>query len=174
MDSDAPVEIVPVLAAAEDDYHGMIVDPEGLPAEENFVAQLQASLATWKSMGKRGVWLHIPIAKSALVHPAVQAGFVYHHAEKGYVMLTHWLADDKPNHLPTNATHQVGVGALVFNRQGDVLVVKEKNGPLRLMSLWKMPTGIVEAGEELAHAAEREVREETGVQAEFCQMVCFR
>lgn len=32
------------------------------------------------------------------------------------------------NQLPPNASHQVGVGALVLNEEGDVLVVREKHG----------------------------------------------
>ena len=38
-----------------------------------------------------------------------------------------WLPSSV-NQLPGNASHQVGVGALVINDQGDVLVVREKNG----------------------------------------------
>lgn len=40
-----------------------------------------------------------------------------------------WLPSST-NLLPPNASHQVGVGALVLNNQGDVLVVREKNGEL--------------------------------------------
>lgn len=35
------------------------------------------------------------------------------------------------NQLPPNASHQVGVGALVLNEKGEVLVVREKHGELR-------------------------------------------
>lgn len=38
-----------------------------------------------------------------------------------------WLPPTE-NQLPGNASHQVGVGALVLNDDGDVLVVREKNG----------------------------------------------
>ncbi len=49
---------------------------------------------------------------------------------QGYVMLTRWLPDE-PSTLPPNASHQVGVGACVINAQGLVLVVQERNGPLK-------------------------------------------
>ncbi len=41
------------------------------------------------------------------------------------------------------ASHaQVGVGAFVFDRQSRrVLMVQERNGPLRGKGVWKMPTG---------------------------------
>jgi hypothetical protein len=34
-------------------------------------------------------------------------------------MLTNWLADTE-NKLPIQATHQVGIGALVINEQGKI------------------------------------------------------
>ncbi|CAN0333965.1 unnamed protein product, partial [Ectocarpus sp. 4 AP-2014] len=51
-----------------------------------------------------------------------------------------WLPSTA-SQLPANASHQVGVGALVLNEDGDVLVVREKNGPLRGTGIWKFPTG---------------------------------
>jgi len=63
-----------------------------------------------------------------------------------YVMMTKWLPTDAPNTLPPNASHQVGVGAIVVNDQQQVLVVQEANGPLRGQGVWKMPTGLVHAG----------------------------
>ena len=43
--------------------------------------------------------------------------------------------------------------------------MQEKRGPLRGMNVWKMPTGLCSAGEDIGDAAEREVLEETGVKA---------
>jgi ADP-ribose pyrophosphatase YjhB (NUDIX family) len=79
-------------------------------------------------------------------------------------MMTTWLATEE-NRLPPNASHQVGVGAFVFDRaSGSVLVVQERHGPLRGQAIWKMPTGLVQAGEDITEAAVREVFEETGVE----------
>ena len=53
---------------------------------------------------------------------------------------------------------QVGVGAFVFDRQSQrVLMVQEKNGPLRGKGVWKMPTGLSMAQEDIGDAAQREV-----------------
>ena len=80
-------------------------------------------------------------------------------------MLTHWLPDSE-NKLPPNASHQVGVGAFVFDSAtGRVLVVQERSGPLKGKGVWKMPTGLVMQGEDITEAAVREVYEETGVRA---------
>jgi ADP-ribose pyrophosphatase len=52
------------------------------------------------------------------------------------------------------------VGVVVF-RDDRVLLVRRGRAPSR--GVWAVPGGAVEAGETLAVAAEREVREETGV-----------
>ena len=46
-------------------------------------------------------------------------GFEFHHAEPGYVMLTQWLSDEEST-IPANASHQIGVGALVLNDKDEV------------------------------------------------------
>jgi ADP-ribose pyrophosphatase YjhB (NUDIX family) len=58
----------------------------------------------------------------------------------------------------------LAVSAAVF--RGDrVLVAQRARGPGK--GLWSLPGGSVEWGESLAEAAAREVREETGVEAEI-------
>lgn len=55
---------------------------------------------------------------------------------------------------------QSAVGAIVI-RDDEVLLVKRDNPPGK--GLWSIPGGCVELGETLQAAAEREIREETGV-----------
>jgi len=55
---------------------------------------------------------------------------------------------------------QVGVGAVLV-RDGCVLLVKRASPPSQ--GMWAIPGGRVELGETLQHAAERELREETGI-----------
>jgi len=55
---------------------------------------------------------------------------------------------------------QSAVGAIVI-RDDEVLLVKRDNPPGR--GLWSIPGGCIELGEKLQAAAEREIREETGV-----------
>ncbi len=54
----------------------------------------------------------------------------------------------------------LGVGALIF-RRGSVLLVERGKEPLK--GYWSLPGGLVETGERLEAAVEREVAEETGL-----------
>jgi len=158
-----------------DMYDGLIIDPDTLPTSTtDFVDALGASVPAWQEAGFRGIWLKVPISKAHYIGHAVDAGFEYHHAEPGYLMLTQWLPMTE-NKLPPNASHQVGVGAFVFDKETRrVLVVQEKNGPLKGKKVWKMPTGLVQAGEDITEAAQREVQEETGIKTKFHSVLAMR
>jgi ADP-ribose pyrophosphatase YjhB (NUDIX family) len=114
----------------------------------------------------------VPIEQSELIAPAVAAGFTFHHAERSYLMLNHWLSEEE-NRMPANATHQVGVGCVVIN-DGKMLAVQERTGPLRGTGIWKMPTGLSDAGEDICDTAVREVLEETGIETEFVSILSIR
>ncbi|KAK1684480.1 hypothetical protein QYE76_045328 [Lolium multiflorum] len=163
-----------VLEASEDQYGGVLVDADRLPTDQAaFARSLAASLSYWKSVGKKGVWLKLPVDRSEFVPIAVKEGFKYHHAEEAYLMLTYWIPEE-PSLLPANASHQVGVGGFVINDQMEVLVVQEKYHSLGLDGVWKIPTGFIQASEEIYTGAIREVKEETGVDTEFVDVVAFR
>lgn len=53
------------------------------------------------------------------------------------------------------------MGAFVLNERNQVLVVQEKNGPLKGKGVWKMPTGLLDPAEDVMDGAVREVLEET-------------
>ncbi|GJN21734.1 hypothetical protein PR202_gb09244 [Eleusine coracana subsp. coracana] len=163
-----------VLVACEDCYGGMVVDADRLPSDTvAFARSLAASLAYWKSAGKKGVWLKLPLDRSDYIPLAVKEGFRYHHAEESYLMLTYWIPDG-PCLLPANASHQVGVGGFVINDQMEVLIVQEKYFSSTLPGAWKLPTGFIHASEEIFTGAVREVKEETGIDTEFVELIAFR
>lgn len=56
------------------------------------------------------------------------------------------------------------VSAAIF-REGDILLAQRARQPAR--GLWSLPGGHIEPGETAEKAAERELREETGVAASF-------
>eukprot|EP00599_Poterioochromonas_sp_BG-1_P005868 CAMPEP_0173149926 /NCGR_PEP_ID=MMETSP1105-20130129/10628_1 /TAXON_ID=2985 /ORGANISM="Ochromonas sp., Strain BG-1" /LENGTH=282 /DNA_ID=CAMNT_0014064909 /DNA_START=149 /DNA_END=997 /DNA_ORIENTATION=- len=162
-----------LLPFTEDKYDGVIVSSKSLPdTDENFERMLDHSLEEWRKTNRRGVWIKVPLEKSSFIPIAVRKGFTFHHAEKQYVMLTHWLAEGE-SRLPPNASHQVGVGCIVLH-EGKMLLVQEKSGPLKGTGVWKMPTGLVDVGEDISTGAEREVFEETGVRTRFKKLLAFR
>src|ERR1700722_5920571 len=57
----------------------------------------------------------------------------------------------------------VGVGALIHDEQGRVLLIKRKFEPNK--GRWSLPGGLLETGEDPEDAARREVREELGLEA---------
>jgi 8-oxo-dGTP diphosphatase len=58
----------------------------------------------------------------------------------------------------------VGVGALIHDREGCVLLIKRRFEPNK--GKWSLPGGLLETGESLVEAGKREVREELGVEIE--------
>ncbi|PKI76857.1 hypothetical protein CRG98_002843 [Punica granatum] len=140
-----------MLKAVEDVHGGVIVEMEESMDSDSFVPLLRDSLSKWRLM----------------------EGFRYHHAEPDYLMLVHWLPRTTDT-LPANASHRVGIGAFVMNDKKEVLVVQEKYGKFKDIGLWKLPTGVVNEGEDIHLAAIREVKEETGVETEFVEILAFR
>ncbi|KAK1567622.1 hypothetical protein Q3G72_014375 [Acer saccharum] len=161
------------LLSSVDDLHGEVTVEIKEPIDSKlFASMLGTSLSHWRQQGKRGVWIKLPIEFSNLVEPAVKEGFRYHHAESDYLMLVKWIPETSDT-LPANASHRVGIGAFVMNDKGEVLVVQERNGSFKGTNVWKLPTGTVDEGEDICTAAIREVKEETGVDTEFVEVLSF-
>ncbi|GJN38888.1 hypothetical protein PR202_gb27969 [Eleusine coracana subsp. coracana] len=135
------------LPFVNDKHGGVIIEMTAPMDPQVFSASLKASLAKWKEQGIRGVWIKLPINLANLIQPAVEEGFWYHHAEETYLMLTYWLPNTAHT-LPVNATHRVGVGAFVMNDKRE--------------------------GEDINIGVVREVKEETGIDAEFVEVLAFR
>jgi len=141
---------------------------------------LKRSLLQWKEQKYRGIWLHIPTHLAPILVPyCIQTlDFDFRYAYPGTVILTTWLPDPTihTNKLPLGPTHQVGVGAVIVHpkEKNKILVVQEKSGPASIHQLWKMPTGLTDPGEDIHQALIREVQEETGIQVDFQQIICFR
>ena len=73
------------------------------------------TLEEWRCLGKKGVWIKIPLKRSELISPLSDIGFKCHHAKEDYIMMTYWLCDDEPNKLPKYSFHQVGVSGIIFS-----------------------------------------------------------
>ncbi|KAK1568376.1 hypothetical protein Q3G72_023766 [Acer saccharum] len=167
------VENIELLSSIEDADGGVTVEMKEPMDSKLFASMLGSSLLYWIQQKKRGVWIKLPIEFSNLVEPTVKEGFWYHHAESDYLMLVKWIPETSDT-LPANASHRVGIGAFVMNDKGEVLVVQERTGIFKGTNVWKLPTGTVEEGEDICVAAIREVKEETGVDTEFVEVLAFR
>ena len=64
----------------------------------------------------------------------------------------------------------VGVGAIVFDREGRVLLIERGKPPSE--GKWSVPGGRLEPRETLAQGVAREVREETGLVVEVGTLAC--
>ncbi|KAL0345152.1 UNVERIFIED_CONTAM: Nudix hydrolase 8 [Sesamum radiatum] len=136
----SPVELLNVW---NDEYNGVVVEPTSLLCTANaFASALRASLSSWRSQGKKGIWLKLLEEQAELVPIAIQEGFAYHHAEPGYVMLTYWIPNE-PCSLPSGPSHQIGVAGFVINDNKEILVVKKKCS-CSCCGVWKLPTGYMD------------------------------
>eukprot|EP00928_Gymnodinium_smaydae_P028944 TRINITY_DN21938_c0_g1_i1.p1 TRINITY_DN21938_c0_g1~~TRINITY_DN21938_c0_g1_i1.p1 ORF type:complete len:475 (+),score=74.86 TRINITY_DN21938_c0_g1_i1:108-1532(+) len=175
---DAAAPKVIGLSWKVDRYNGIVaeVDSEAVTRPGHFVDDLDAALATWQASERAGVWVRVPLGLAACIPTLASRGFEYHHARGDYCMLTRWLRGAaSESKFPKYAGTQVGVGACVLNSDGKVLVVKESVAPSKkAQGLWKMPGGLADPGEDIAACAIREVQEETGIDAEFESIICFR
>ncbi|XP_050346217.1 uncharacterized protein LOC126770734 [Nymphalis io] len=156
----------------KDRFNGITVDSTRLQCKkETFSEILDESLKSWIIEGRRCIWFKININDSAYVPMLAQKGFNFHHARDDFVMMYKWLPTDSEPNLPPACHTNLGVGALVLNRRNQLLAVSEKHYDY---PHWKLPGGYVERGEDIVKAAQREVKEETGVDSEFLSLITFR
>ncbi len=162
MSSSSPVDSTSgaPLKGSVDVFNGVKVDCKLLSTSqaegETFRGLLSESIRVWKEEKRTGVWLMIPNDVASLIPHALDLGFDFHHAKPGVAALIKWLPESK-NMIPQHPFTNVGVGAVIFNAKDELLSVQEGNGPLRGRGVWKIPTGMVEPGEHIGSAAEREV-----------------
>lgn len=173
-----PLLPFPESSLRYDTYNGVTLDittiEESTLSKDAFDGMLGKALDIWATENRKGIWIKIPTSSSHLIASATQHGFDFQHAETGYCVLTKWLPNSA-SRLPNGPTHQVGIGALVIHPlTGKMLAVQEKSGPAAKHKLWKMPTGLTDPGEDVATAAVRELKEETGLDCVFDRIICIR
>lgn len=164
---------MPTLVYSVNQFRGAQIDREQLSNDpEEFRYQIEEALQEWQAGELKLIWLEIPIEKARLIPIATEMGFTFHHANEDSLTLTYRVQTDA--FIPTYATHCIGAGGVVLNSRRQLLVVNERHRRDLSRPHWKLPGGALLAGEHLAEAVVREVLEETGVEARFEAIVCFR
>lgn len=162
-----------VLDNTTNPFGGVVVNPlrlEDDPSE--FRKQLYHSLDVWRDERYKVAWLEIPTPLVSLIPVAVEAGFVFHHANEDYALLTHQILHGA--YVPPFASHYIGAGGVVISDTDEILVVSERHRRRSRGPAYKLPGGALLPGEHLADGVVREVLEETGVKTKFESLVCFR
>jgi len=156
-----------------DRFGGVQSSPEGLGSVQDFRDMLETSIQHWKDSGIKAVWLNLQLPAHAVwLSSALALGMKSHHCSESHITLVQWLQPHLANSLPGYGGCHVGVGGVVLSRDNKILLVQERVS--FVPGLWKIPGGSVDVGESIATAVEREVLEETGVQAKFKGVLAFR
>uniref|UniRef100_A0A914C0N2 Nudix hydrolase domain-containing protein n=1 Tax=Acrobeloides nanus TaxID=290746 RepID=A0A914C0N2_9BILA len=161
------------LEGKTDVYGGILLDSSHFRniTADSARAVLETSIQSWRKDDVRGIWFHVDIQDSWWVPILTEHGFQFHHAQPTHVMLTKWIPTSRPSSLPLYPFTSIGVGGIVVNEKGEILLMKEQRG---IYLGWKFPGGSGDPGEEIYETATREVLEETGVETEFVCLLTFR
>ncbi|XP_054284281.1 uncharacterized protein LOC129001118 isoform X1 [Macrosteles quadrilineatus] len=156
-----------------DRYKGVHISSVENPSDlVTFTSKLEASLNHWVAEKMLAVWFLVSLEQSDWIPVLTKNCFRFHHTgcDGSTVSLVRWL-DSSPSRVPVFAHTMVGVGAVVVDKDGRLLVVQES---YRGQPYWKLPGGYVEPGEDISVAAMREVQEETNIVTEFKSLIAFR
>ena len=151
----------------QDRFNGVIIDPTSLATDmSDLVADLDELTTYLTQQQKALAWVSIPITSAASIPHFINAGFAFHSCLRDELTLVR--QPETPTFVPFVPTHTIGAGAIVLNDTAEILVVKEWRSPG-----FKLPGGHVEATERIQDSIQREVLEETGVEAVFESIVGF-
>ncbi len=153
-------------------HKSVTIDPDSLPppSDQSLQSLIEKTLEDLRANSTSACWVRLPISHTPYIPTFDAVGFSLHHATPTHAAMYIWLGKGE-NKVPEYATHQVGVGGVVVNDEGKILVVRELG---RNYAKYKLPGGLADLGEGLDEAIEREVLEETGVAAKFQTVLSFR
>jgi 8-oxo-dGTP pyrophosphatase MutT (NUDIX family) len=165
-----------------------LLGDNGAGADGRFLDELRSSLKYWAENDYTSAWLHIPTSRAGLLETLTSKAatdtsieslsFDLHHvnATESTIVLKKWLRPNAEDKIPPFASHQVGCAGFVLSEDNELLLVREWTGTPSNRTptkQWKLPGGLLDAGESFEEATCREVYEETGVPCEFESVLSF-
>lgn len=136
----------------------------------NFPMKFKATLASLASTEAKAIVLRVAAEDSDFVPLATKEGMSFLSVSSSDLLLMMKL---KECSMPPPATHAIGGGALTLSPDlKKILVVKEKNGPLK--NFWKIPTGRLDPGESIQAGILRELSEELDLRVKFIGLLAVR
>ena len=143
----------------EDRYQGVTIDNTALPESVSEFQQALNKLLN-ELTNKKLLWIKLPPSQGKFIPTLTELDFQFHHCIKNHVMLVKKLISDPI--VPNAMNFNVGVGAVVQDNKGRLLVIKD-----RFSIGYKLPGGHIDPHETIENALIREVYEETGVKVSF-------
>ena len=159
------VEYIANFKTTLDPYNGLTIQSEDLPQnifdfEKNLII-LVNELKNTRNL----IWIYIDISKADFIPITTKHGFTFHSCNSDYILLVKVLKENAI--VPTLANHTLGVGAIVINKNKQILLIKE----IIRNEYYKLPGGHIDDAEMISSALSREVFEETGVVVEFEKII---
>ncbi len=145
-----------------DKYDGITIDTDTIPSDIKEFENELISISN-NTKDKKLLWIKIPIEKSEIIPLLTKYDFVFHHCDAKNIAMLKKLIPDAI--VPTAINHTLGVGAVIIDNN-KVLLIKDK-----IWKQFKLPGGYIDDKENISHALQREVLEETGIKIELQSIV---
>lgn len=157
-----------MLTTQKDLYNGLIIDTKSIPScVSDFKMSLENLIQQAQEENIALLWLDLTIKQHEQLSFALSLGFKFHNCEATQTTLTFQV--QKEAYIPVPPTHTIGVGAVVINKQNEILLVRDRIHTST--SIYKLPGGMLEEAQSLEEGVIREVWEETGIKAKLIKMV---
>ncbi len=166
-------------------YNGVELDLEKIMVNnnsrqnfENFPEILEHSLNRWNHNSVSSITVRIPSTLTEYLKIFLEKDFYFHHTRGNALYLCKWTDKKSRDKIPTFAHHHVGIGACILNQNIEFLLIREKFSPSYANAnprkhLWKFVTGLIEEGESVVQATQREVKEEVNMEVDYQGCLTF-